>query len=57
MSDEHYRQLVEAVRAYDNALRLYGAMSTGEQWLNEVPELDELWDRVLVAAGLKEASR
>lgn len=45
--------LVDAVKAYDDALRLYGALSTGEQWLQDVPALDKLWNAVLSAAGIE----
>lgn len=53
--EQRYARLVAAVRAYDNALRLYGAMSTGSQWVQDVPALDELWNAVLDAAGIDPA--
>lgn len=52
-TQDAFARLVDAIREYDNALRLYGAMSAGEQWIESVPALDELWHNVLAAAGLE----
>lgn len=49
MTDERYRRLREAVLAYAEALRKYAAF--GSAWMQETPELDQLWAAVLEAAA------
>lgn len=49
---QRFERLQAAVKAYNDALRLHGAMSSGP-WVGGVPALDELWDAVLDAAGIE----
>jgi hypothetical protein len=45
-----YRRLAAAVLAYDAAIQLTAATGSGQRWVADEPDLDILYERMLVAA-------